>query len=803
MPAKITRDYGHFSPDGNSFVVDDIRLPGVWDHYLSNDSYCLVLSQTWCGYSFYRSRPLYPVSIGGRLAFVRNEDTGAVWPVNEMPAMPCQGQSYEQLHGLTGDQSSGPARFRVPLEVPPIAKAEANITCEWGLGYAKLTNRLFGVEITMTLRVAPADPVELWDISVRNLGKKPRRLTIMPASSFHLGAGIQMAGNATVCSFTDLDLRNQTIWARMEGIRKPGIDNIIGFLSAVGGKADGLFGTLDSAQAALLDPDAEGVAACGEEAIALIRLPVELKGNEEMELSLVVGTALTVGEGRKLIRKYKASGSREKASQLITTYWDDVCDCKQIQTEDAELDRFYNSWLKYEMVQVGRWNRGEGRGFRDTLQDSEGTVLLDADFARRMIEMCLIRQRSDGWCVREFDETVPWQTSTRDFRDSGCWIAYALDAYLRETGDLTFLSKVLPYLDGGEGDVFEHAYMSCAFLMAHRGEHGLPLVAGGDWNDALDRVGIEGKGESVWLAIALHRSMTLMKHLADRYGMERGKFRIAYAQLEAWAKELEQAIYSAGWDGQWFRRAYDDDGRVVGSDTCKEGKIFLLPQAWAAFSGLSDQAKIEMAMASADRFLKSEWGPPKLWPAYTKRDLSLGRITARAAGLGENAGIHTHAVTFKIKADLALGRGDLAYATLQKIAPIAGHGRGLVPAEPPYVLCNQRVGPANPEFGAHKNRWLSGSVAWLFRLITEEMLGAKAEIAGLRIDPCLPSEWTHARIERTFRGAVYEIDIRKPKGTQRGKVSLKVDGVAIEGNLIPPQRPGRYAVECLVTDERG
>lgn len=855
MAAKITKDYGRFSRDGKSFTINDIRLPGVWEHYLSNGLYCLVLSQTWCGYSFVRSRTLYPVSIGGRLAFIRDEDTGDVWPVNEMPPGLGQAQSYEQLHGLTGDQSTGPARFRVPLEAPafkklPIEKQKqpiGAITSEWGMGYAAMTSRHGDVEVRMTLRIAPSDPVELWDITVRNLGKKTRRLAVMPATSFHLGAGIQMAGNATVCTFTDLDHRNQTLWARMEGIRKPCIDNIVGFMAATGWRADGLFGTLDSAQAALLDPDAQEAAAFGEEAVALLRMPVDLKPGQEKSLNLLVGTALTIREGRKLIRKFKAAKPRKQASRSVADYWEDVFASQRIQTPDEELNRFYNSWLKYEMVQVARWCRGEGRGYRDTLQDSEGIGLLDADYARGLIEMCLVRQRADGWCVREFDETLPGQTSTRDFRDSGVWIAYALDSYLRETGDLAFLGKRLPYLDTRErrspdrpdeknrqsgdwrsqGTVFEHACRACEFLMKNRGAHGLPLIAGGDWNDALDRVGIGGKGESVWLAIALHRSIKLVEGLLtatrERAGSSHAldarrtsaandaaenlralrASRLAASRLAAWAAELERAIDSAGWDGKWYRRAFDDNGRAIGSSRCKQGRIFLLPQAWAAFSGLHDRAKVEQAMASADRLLQSEWGPPKLWPGYTKRDLNIGRITARAAGLGENAGIHTHAVTFKIKADLALGRGDLAYRTLQKVAPIAGHGRGLAPAEPPYTLCNQRVGPENPEFGAHKNRWLSGSVSWIFRLITEDMLGAKAEIGGLRIDPCLPSDWTRARIERTFRGALYEIDLRKPKGVQHGKVRLKVDGQAIDGNLIPPRKPGRYAVEAVILDERG
>ncbi|MFB3894073.1 MAG: GH36-type glycosyl hydrolase domain-containing protein [Phycisphaerae bacterium] len=814
MAKPITSAAGRFTADGRAFEIADVRLEGVWDHYISNDRYCVVLSQTWCGYSFYRSRPLYPVSITGRFAFIRDRDSGEVWPVNEPSATAGQSPSYEQLHGLSGDQSSGSARFRTPLETPPLSRGTDELTVTWEQGAAGLVCLRDGVRVSMRLAVATHDAVELWTISVENLSGRPRRLALMPTLSFHLGAGIAMAGNATVCSFTDIDRPAKAIIARMEGIRKSGVDNIVGIFASVDGPSpDGFFGTLDSAQEALLSDSAQEAQAFGEEAVAMLRVPLALEPGQKAQCAFIVGAGKSPAAVRKLAAKYRGQDVRAADGARIKEFWDGVAARQVIHTPDGQLDRFYNSWLKYEMWQVGRWNRGEGRGYRDTLQDSEGMALLDEAFAWRLIEMCLIRQRADGWAVREFDETLPGTTSPRDFRDSAVWLPFALDTYLRETGRVEVLDGRYEYMDGAKGTVWEHAAAACEFLMKHRGRHGLPLIAGGDWNDALDRAGIGGKGESVWLAIALHRALVMLRDIAVLMaGREGGRrFRTAASALERQRAVLEKAIQSAGWDGRWYRRAFDDAGRVIGGRACREGKLFLLPQAWAAFSGLGDDARIEKALAATEQHLANAWGYAKLWPGYTRRDMCIGRLTVRAAGLGENAGIHTHAVTFRMKADLARGHGTRAYETLRKIAPIDGHftageadaanaRRNLIPAEPPYTLANQRIGPEHPDFGAHKNRWLSGSVSWMLRLVTEDMLGARAEIGGLRIAPCLPAGWRECRIERTFRGAVYDIRITKPEAIERGRVSLTLDGRPVQGDLLPVQKAGTtHRVDCVVS----
>ena len=248
MAKRVRTDQGSFSEDGRSFTIADLSVEGVWDHYLSNDSYCLVLSQSWCGYSFWRSRPLYPVSIGGRLAFVRDEQTREVWSTSEPGPAAGQPPTYEEVHGLSGDQSSGPARFRVPLITPALGNEPPTITVTWHQGCATLHSIRRGIAVTMTLRVAPSDAAELWDIRVENLSGWARRLSVMPATSFHLGAGIWMAGNAAVCTYTDIGTDQRSIAARMEGIRKNGAENIAAVLAAVAGDVDGCFGTLDGAQ---------------------------------------------------------------------------------------------------------------------------------------------------------------------------------------------------------------------------------------------------------------------------------------------------------------------------------------------------------------------------------------------------------------------------------------------------------------------------------------------------------------------------------------------------------------------------
>ncbi len=348
------------------------------------------------------------------------------------------------------------------------------------------------------------------------------------------------------------------------------------------------------------------------------------------------------------------------------------------------------------------------------------------------------------------------------------------------------MNEKVRWLDGGEGTMFEHVLANVDYLWNHRGKHGSPLIGIADWNDAIDSAGDEGRGESVWLGIAFHRTLLYAAELAGILGKNDVE-----TDLLNKAQEMKKILNGPdGWDGDWFLGGYTDEDTPFGSLKNKEGKIHMNSQTWAILADVCGEDRKRQVMSMVDKYCDTEHGPALLRPAYTQTDLSIGRITKFAPGIKENGAIFCHAVAFKIVADCMAGRGDQAFDSFQKINP-ACQKSDLYKVEP-YVFAEYLVGPEHPyRFGEGAYTWITGTAAWMYLAATEWILGARRDFEGLRIEPCIPSKWDKCFIKRTFRQDIYEISIENPKHVNKGIKSITVDGNKIQGNLIKPFGDGK------------
>ena len=443
-----------------------------------------------------------------------------------------------------------------------------------------------------------------------------------------------------------------------------------------------------------------------------------------------------------------------------------------INTPDCRINYFTNYWLKQQIqlcAEVGR----AGKGFRDQLQDAWGVAPFNPKLAHDKIYETLQQIYKSGVCIRGWLPLKPWNTS-----DSPTWVGTSINAYLKETGDFDFLKEKVKYLDGGEDTVWEHILTTTRCSANDLGIHGLVLAHDGDWNDSLNMLGKNGRGESVWTTIALYYSAINIAEMA-KYIVHDSK--VEKEMLET-ARKLKTAVNEYGWDGEWYLAGYTDDGDKVGSHENEEGKIYLNSQIWAVFTGIADDDRIKKCMDSVEKYLESKNGALTLAPTYTKYDGSIGRLTGFTKGLWENGAPYCHGSSFKIIADCTIGDGDDAYRTVRKIMPDSDANPSEHSGAEPYVLTNMYYGPGNLREGETSFSWITGTAGWMYRSITQYMVGFVPDYESIEIKPCIPSSWENVSLVRQFREDVYRIDIENKSHKQSGAKEIYVDGKLIDGN---------------------
>lgn len=795
-------EYGHFSPDGLEYVVTNPNTPRPWINYLTNDRYCSIISQCAGGYSFYKdcrtnrltrwSPENWHFDRPGKYIYIR--EGGKAWSL-----------TYQ------------------PIRVKP-----QSYRCRHGLGYTTIEAVNNGVQSDVTYFVPEQDECEVWIVSLTNKSKKEKKLELFPYVEFLIGdyhEELRYRNIMHLYTRVWFDKAHQAIFAKKtaawEGMNIQPFDSLIFFGSSLSVKGsctqkDAFLGRYNTEEKpeAVVDGKFKNFPLCsGEDSIGSFKHAVTLKPGQTKEFTVCLGQTTGATEVARMLAKYRNIKTAKEELEKTKAIWRSrITGNIEVNTPDKDFNVLYNVWVKYQVYICNFWSRSPsyyhegsgGRGYRDSAQDSEAVVSINSQMTRQKMLKIASLIRRDGTSAPGWSDTKgPYKF--RPNKDHQVWLTMTVSAYIKETGDKDILKEYVPYLKDswikgwdtdpnfkggaqtdGEGTLLEHLENNLRFCFNDVGEKGFPKIGHADWNDAIDAAGIKHKGESVWLAQALVRSLKTLADLCEIMG-ENGK-KEEYLQM---AKTMDERINFTGWDGEWYSRGFDDNGQVYGSKQDKEGKIFLNTQAWAVLSGVAREERLKQIVQSVDKYLNGPHGLALFYPAFSSWVKRLGRISMFSEGTKENAAVFCHAATFMAVGYAMAGYGDKAYEAVRKIMPNAQKDMDLYKTEP-YVFAEYLVGPENPyRYGEGAFTWITGSSGWNFMLATEWILGARRDFEGLRVDPCIPKKWKRCSIRRPFRGDVYEIEIHNPSGKERGVKQIFVDGNEINGNLIVPFKDGK------------
>ncbi len=748
--------FGHFQGDGREFVFTDYKTMRPMLNYMWNASFLSGINHFGGGDGAYGGRAACYIDGQGkgrcsiirnglRYFYVKDEQTGKVW---------------------------NPGWF-------PVQESLDFYECVHGLGYTKVTGEKDGVRLTATVFVGEQEPCEIWMLNLENKSGVDKDIKVYFAAEFSLEGYARYSDYMSYVTGVNDESRNLIVcfnkaqerphdWfnAFMASDRK-----IDGFETSK--KAFlGTYGDMKNPEAIANGKLSNSLAAC-EFMLGALENDFSLKAGESVQYNCVLGGTDSLKTAQEIVDRLFVEGEIEKQYKALMTSKTALIEDNYVKTPDEKVNNIVNSWLKQQVQLCAEAGRDTGKGFRDQLQDAWASASFNASLAKDKIYETLTKEYSDGRCPRGW---LPLDHHI--YSDGPTWIAPTINAYLKETGDYAFLDEKVPYLDEGEDTVWEHILTAVRFSSEDLGPHNLVKARDGDWNDSLNLIGIGGKGESVWTSISLYFSLCNAAEIARVVK----KDLVVEKELLERAERIKKAVNENGWDKDWYLAAINDNGDKVGTHTETEGRIYLNSQTWAVMSGVAEGERVQKCLDAVDNLLMSKCGPMTLAPAYKTYNGNIGRLTGFVPGIWENGTPYCHGGTFKIVADCCAGRGNIAYDTMLKILPDSTDNPSDYSGCEPYALTNMYFGPENPRAGQTMFAWVTGTAGWMYRAITQYMLGFYPDYENVVIKPCIPSDWKECSIKRSFRGDTYLVTISNPNGAQTGVTKLVVDGKVIEGN---------------------
>jgi len=774
---------GGFAQEGKEYVTilgSGQWTPAPWMNVISNPLFGFQVSESGSGYTWSvnsRENQITPWSNdpvsdpSGEAIYLRDTDSGDIWTPTLLP----------------------------------IREEAWPYTVRHGLGYSIFEHASHGIALTLVQYVPVKDPIKISRLTIKNDSGRARRLSVTSYVEWVLGVSRSASSPFIV---TEHDSTTNAIFARnawnSEFAGQIAFADLKGLQTSwTGDRTEflGRHGTLDRPAALEYGRYLSGKVGAGLDPCAALQTTLILQPGQSKEVVFFLGQESSREDAVKLLQKYR-SANLDAVFSEVKGQWESVLEAVQIRTPQRSMDILVNHWLLYQTLACRIWARGAfyqaggAIGFRDQLQDVMAMIVSRRDLARQQILLAASRQFTEG-DVQHWWHPPTGRGVRTHISDDLIWLPYVVSHYLEVTGDSRILDERVSFIEGeaileGKEDayfqpkvsnqsatLFEHCARALDRSLAV-GSHGLPLMGTGDWNDGMNRIGAGGKGESIWLGWFLHTSLWEFAKLAEKRGDS--------IRAERWrlhVGDLKASLEKNGWDGDWYRRAYFDDGTPVGSAANEECRIDSIAQSWGVLSGAADPARAFRAMAAVEEHLvrREDGVILLLTPPFDKTSKNPGYIKGYLPGVRENGGQYTHAAIWTVLAFAALGDGGKAAELFNLLNPIHhGNSRAAIHRYKvePYVVAGDVYSEA-PHAGRGGWTWYSGSAGWMYRAAVEWILGVRLRGTTLRMDPCIPPTWPSYEISFRYHSARYEIKVENPQGVSRGIQSAEMDGRPVRG----------------------
>ena len=779
--------YGGFSKDGKEYIIkltEDLNTPLPWINVISNRKFGFIVTEWGTGFTWAdnsRENKLTPwyndpiADIPGEIIYIRDDDTGEVWNITPKPI-----------------------------------RGENDYIITHGIGYSKFNQQSYGLRQSLTLFTPIEDKIKINLIKLENRIERERRLTLFYYIRPVLGVTDEETENLletdmkegifTVKNSTNTEFENSTMFVGTSEKIQSYTGDRIEFM--------GHFPNYEKPEG-LKKERLSNTVGLGYNPCSAIEIKINIPANEEREIVFLLGEEKDFEEGHSLINKYRDVQVSKNALQEVKGFWDKTLTKVQVKTVDNTMNYIMNSWLMYQTIACRIWGRagfyqvGGAFGARDQMQDVTNTLYHMPEEAKKQIIRNCKHQYIEGdiqhWWHPVHDSEVHKGIRSR-YSDDLLWLPLGVAEYVLVTGDDEILHEEVPFIKSPIlkdteqeryeipsqsdeiGTVYEHCIRAIEKSL-NFGERGLPLMGSGDWNDGMNKVGYKGKGESVWLGWFLATVLKDFIPICEKVGDFERKEKYNNIILR-----LKESIEANAWDGEWYKRAFFDDGTPIGSKESRECIIDSIAQSWSVISTLGDIERSKIALESAENYLVNEEEGiiALLTPPFDNIDKDPGYIKSYVPGVRENGGQYTHAAIWLIKAFAMLGDGDKAYNLFRLINPI-NHSRSLIECAnykvEPYVVAADVY--TNPQhLGRGGWTWYTGSSGWMYRVGLEDILGFRVEEDKLFINPCIPKDWEGYSIRYTYGNAIYNIEVKNPDKINKGLRKIIVDGVVVgEGHI--------------------
>jgi len=815
MEDSANMKFGYFDDQNKEYVITTPKTPLPWINYLGCNEFFSLISNTCGGYSFYKDAKLLrltryryndvPTDRNGKYFYIK--DGSCVWNPGWQPSK-TELDSYE---------------------------------CRHGIGYSRFTSSKNDVKAQMLTFVPMNDNCEITSLKLSNTSSGKKKITLFSYVEWCLwNADDDMKNFQRNFSIGEVEVLDSTIYHKTEYRERRNHYAVYSVNANIDGfdtSRDAFIGAYRGVDApiAVENGACTNSIASGWSPVAAHQICVTLEPGETKSFVFVLGYVENSDEdkwessgiinknpAKTMLAKYQTDADVEKAFAGLNSYWNTLLSKYTVQSSNDKVDRMVNIWNQYQCMVTFNMSRsasyyesgiGRGMGFRDSCQDLLGFVHLIPDRARERIIDIASTQFQDGSAYHQYQPLTKKGNSDigSGFNDDPLWLIAGTSAYVRETGDTSILTELVPFDNdlSAAAPLMEHLKRSLDYIITHKGPHNLPLIGRADWNDCLNlNCFSEHPGESFQTFGPSEGPVAESVFIAGmfvKYGEE-------YAQLaelmnmpdeaKRARKEvaaMNEAILKDGWDGDWFVRAYDAYGKKVGSKECEEGQIYIEPQGFCVLAGVGVREGLaKKALDSVKEKLDTKYGIMLLQPAYTKYHLELGEVSSYPPGYKENAGIFCHNNPWISIAETVIGRGSRAFEIYQKTCPAYVEEISEIHRTEPYVYAQMIAGRDAKFYGEAKNSWLTGTAAWTFVNISQYILGVSPTHTGLSVNPCVPKGFGDFTLIRKFREGTYTIEVKNPNDVEKGIQGITVDGKAVDGCVIPYEK-GKTAYHVVVT----